>query len=87
MSTTGSTNQVDENASQSYTFRGDLGYSGAGSVDFSLASLGTSSTSTNSVYWSDGAATPTAQYWVNQPVTVLQGGSLTTTAASGSADP
>jgi hypothetical protein len=86
LSTTGSTNQVDENSSRSYTFRGDLGYSGAGSVDFSLASLGTSSTSTNSVYWSDGAATPTAQYWVNQPVTVLQGGSLTTTAASGSAD-
>ncbi|PIR68551.1 hypothetical protein COU49_00720 [Candidatus Nomurabacteria bacterium CG10_big_fil_rev_8_21_14_0_10_35_16] len=86
LSTTGSTNQVDENSSRSYTFRGDLGYSGAGSVDFSLASLGTSSTSTNSVYWSDGAATPTTQYWVNQPTTVLQGGSLTTTAASGSAD-
>ena len=86
MSTTGSTNQVDENASRSYTFRGDLGYDGAGSVDFSVASLGTSSTSTNSVYWSDGAASATAQYWVNQPVTVLQGGSLTTTAASGSRD-
>lgn len=86
LSTTGSTNEVDENASRSYTFRGDLGYSGAGSVDFSLASLGTSSDSANSVYWSDGAATPTAQYWVNQPTTVIQGGSLTTTAASGSAD-
>lgn len=91
LSTTGSTNEVDENSSRSYTFRGDLGYDGAGSVDFSVASLGTSSTTANSltgnsVGWSDGAATPTAQYWVNQPVTVLQGGSLTTTAASGSRD-
>lgn len=86
MSTTGSTNQIDENSSRSYTFRGDLGYSGAGSVDFSLASLGTSDTSTNSVKWSDGAATPSSVVWVNQPTTVVQGGSLTTTAISGTAD-
>lgn len=83
---TGSTNEVDENASRSYTFRGDLGYSAAGSVDFSIAALGTSDTSTNSVSWSDGAATPTTQVWVNQSTTVLQGGSLTTTAASGTRD-
>lgn len=83
LSSTGNTNQVDENSSRSYTFRGDLGYSGAGSVDFSIAALGTSSTSTNSVYWTDGT---TAQYWVNQPTTVIQGGSLTTTAASGTRD-
>ncbi len=81
--TTGSTNQVDENSSRSYTFRGDLGYSGAGSADFSVASLGTSSVSTNSVVWTDGT---TSQTWVNQPTTVLQGGSLTTVGASGSRD-
>lgn len=86
LSTTGSTNQVDENSSRSYTFRGDLGYSAAGSVDFSLAALGTSNTATNSVSWSDGAATPTTQVWVNQPTTVIQGGALTTVAASGTAD-
>ncbi len=83
MSTTGSTNQVDENSSRSYVFRADVGFSGAGSVDFSLASLGTSSSSSNSVTWSDGT---TSQTWVNQASTVVQGGSLTTTAASGTAD-
>lgn len=86
LSSTGSTNLVDENSSRSYTFRGDLGYSAAGSVDFSIAALGTSDTSTNSVSWSDGAATPTTQVWVNQATTVIQGGSLTTTAASGTRD-
>lgn len=83
MSTAGSTNQIDEGNTRSYKFYADVGYSGAGSLDFKLANLGTSSTSTNSVYWTDGT---TAQYWVNQPTTLIQGGSLTTTASSGSAD-
>ncbi len=63
--TTGSTNQVDENTSRSYMFRGDLAYFGVGSVNFSV--------SPNNVAWRD----ETGATWNNQPSSTLQGGLLT----------
>lgn len=84
LSTAGSTNTIDENQSRGFVFRGDLGFGANGSADFSLAALGTSSTSTNSVYWTDGT---TAQYWVNQPTTTIQSSSpLSSVSASGTRD-
>jgi len=83
MATAGSTNEVVENGSRGYIVRADVGYSGAGNVTFSIATLGTSSSTSNDVLWSDGTTSP---QWVNQSTTNVAGGSQTTTAASGSAD-
>lgn len=83
LSSTGNTNQVIENTSRTFVVRGDVGYSGAGSVEVSIGTLGSSDTSTNDVTWSDGT---TSIVWVNQSTSVVQGGAQTTTAASGSAD-
>ncbi|PIR68868.1 hypothetical protein COU48_01735, partial [Candidatus Nomurabacteria bacterium CG10_big_fil_rev_8_21_14_0_10_03_31_7] len=84
MSTVANTNQIDENSSRTYVVRGDTAYSANGSIDISIAALGTSSTSTNSVYWTDGT---TAQYWVNQSSTYIQNASpLSSTVAFGTVD-
>ncbi len=84
LSSVGNTNQIDENTSRTYIVRGDTAYSANGSINISIATLGTSSVSTNSVYWTDGT---TAQYWVNQASTYVQSVSpLSSVAASGTVD-
>jgi len=85
MNTTGGANEVIENTSRKYIARADVGYSGAGNIAVSINNLGTVDTGsdTNDVIWTDGT---TAQDWVNQATTSVQGGSQTTTASSGTAD-
>ncbi len=91
LSTAGNTNQIDENSSRTYIVRGDTAYAANGSIDISLAALGTSSLSTslntpttNSVLWSDGT---TSMNWINQASTYLQSPSpLSSAVASGTAD-
>lgn len=91
MSTAGSTNQIDEGSSRTYIVRGDTAYAANGSIDISIAALGTSSLSTslntpttNSVLWTDGT---TPQNWVNQASSYLQSSSpLSSAVASGTAD-
>ena len=84
LSTTGNTNQIDENSSRTYILRGNTAYAANGSIDISIAALGTSSDSANSVYWTDGT---TPQYWVNQASTYVQSASpLSSAVASGTAD-
>ncbi len=92
LSTAGSKNQIDENSSRGYVVRADVGFTSNGNVKFSLASLGTSSTTPNlttgnSVAWSDGlTSSTTAQYWVNQATTILNGGQLSSVLASGTTE-
>ncbi|MFH1535566.1 MAG: Ig-like domain-containing protein [Patescibacteria group bacterium] len=83
MSSTGGTNEVIEGTTTKYVVRGDVGYNANGSVTVKIATLGSSSTSTNDVYWTDGT---TPQYWVNQSSSSVQGGAQSTTVASGTAD-
>lgn len=89
MSTVGATNEIIENSSRTYVVRADLGFSAAGSAVFSIATLGTSDTAddtliaSNDVLWSDGVS---SYDWVNQTSTSIQGGTLTTTASSGTTD-
>ncbi len=93
LSTAGSKNQINENSTRGYVVRADVGFTANGNVKFSLASLGTSSTAANlivagnSVAWSDGlTSSTTAQYWVNQATTILNGGQLSSVLASGTTE-
>ena len=83
MSTTGSTNEIIENTTRTFVVRADVGYSNAGNIQPSIATLGSSSSSSNDVAWTDGSTT---MYWVNQSSTQVDGYTQTTTAASGTAD-
>ena len=85
LSSTGSTNQIDENTSRTYIVRGDTAYAANGSIDISIATLGTSSVSTNDVSWTDGVTTPI--YWTSQASTSVSSPSpLSSVAASGTID-
>ncbi|MFZ2390802.1 MAG: peptidoglycan-binding domain-containing protein [Minisyncoccales bacterium] len=83
MSTAGGSNEIIENTSRKYIARADVGYSGAGNVLVSIATLGTSNVATNDVTWTDGT---TSEAWVNQATSSIQGGAQTTGGASGTAD-
>lgn len=83
MSTAGGSNEIVENTTKKFIARADVGYNGAGNVQVSIATLGTSDVATNDVNWTDGTATPT---WVNQTTSSVQGGAQTTGAASGTYD-
>ncbi|MEO0084399.1 MAG: hypothetical protein ABIJ94_01555 [candidate division WOR-3 bacterium] len=83
LNTASGTNEIVENTSRTYLARADVGFTGAGSVAFSIAALGTSDSATNDVNWSDGTTSIT---WVNQATTQILGGTMTTTASSGSPD-
>ena len=83
MSITGSSNEVVENTTRTYIVRGDTAYNANGNIQASIATLGTSSTSTNSVDWTDGTTT---QYWVNQSTSAVEGGIQSSTVQSGTVD-
>ena len=83
MITTGSSNEVVENTTRKYVVRGDTAYDANGSIQVSIAALGTSSVDTNSVAWTDGATT---QYWVNQSTSAVEGGLQSSTVLSGTKD-
>ncbi|OGI86123.1 hypothetical protein A3A01_01725 [Candidatus Nomurabacteria bacterium RIFCSPLOWO2_01_FULL_39_17] len=92
LSSAGATNEIDENTSRSYVVRADIGFAANGNVKFSFAALGSSSTTLNlvagnSVSWSDGlTATTTAQQWVNQATSIINGGQLSSVLASGTTE-
>ncbi len=83
LNSNGGANEIVENTSRTYIARADVGFSAAGSVVFSIANLGTSNSASNDVAWSDGTTTIA---WVNQGTSSVQGGTLTTQAASGTTD-
>lgn len=83
LNSTSGANEIVENTSRTYIARADVGFSAAGSVVFSIAALGTSHDPSNDVSWSDSTTTIA---WVNQATSSVQGGTLTTTAASGTVD-
>jgi len=84
MNTTGGTNEVIEGTTNKYIVRANVGYNANGSVIVSIATLGSSDTSSNDVYWTDGGSDP--QYWVNQATSSITGGSQSSTVASGTVD-
>lgn len=88
LSTTGATNEVLEGQTKTFVARADVGFSAAGSVEFSVASLGSSngagSITAGDVVWTDGS---NSKSWVDQSPSYVQPASaMTTTAASGTAD-
>ena len=88
LATTGSSNVVGEGSANVYNVYADLGYSGSGSVEFSIANLGTSNVATNDVSWSavSGDNTAVALVWVNQGATQLKAGAQTANASTNNAD-
>ena len=83
MSTTGSANEIVEGGTTEFTVRGTTAYSANGSIQVSIATLGSSSSASNDVSWTDNSTT---QIWVDQPTSEVSGGLLTSTVASGTVD-
>lgn len=89
LSSTGGTNEVIEGGSRTYIVRGDVGFAADGSVEFSIGTLGTADTATdtNDVLWTDGT---TAQDWVDQTLKELKASSPlknpSSTSTSGTRD-
>jgi hypothetical protein len=88
MSTAGSTNQITEGSAVTYNVYADVGYSNTGgSVEFSIANLGTGPGA--DVSWTSSVplnSTTVAQTWVYQGVTQIKAGQQQTTAAVNDTD-
>lgn len=82
LDTTGSANVVTEGSANTYYVYADVGYSNTGgSIEFSIANLGTGAGADVSWSAANGDATTVALTWVNQGVTQIKAGAQSTTAA------